>query len=76
MMKQLDNAFIATMEMVILLGDNHLRVVRLLRECIGIAKSAYWLDLISGEDYTCIYRSISDSVSLSCISLYLRASCP
>lgn len=72
MIKQLDNAFIATMEMVILLGDNHLRVVRLLRECIGIAKSAYWLDLISGEDYTCIYRSLSDSESRILKELYRR----
>lgn len=61
--KLLDDAFIATMEIAILFGDNHERVARLLRECIGIAKSAFWLELISDEEYTSIYKSLADSES-------------
>lgn len=61
--RELDNAFIATMEIAIMFGDNHPRVARLLRECIGVVKSAFWLDLISDEEYTNIYKSLADSES-------------
>lgn len=61
MIRQLDNAFLATMEMVLLQGDNHIRVMQYLRECVGIAKSAFWMDIITATDYIHIAKSLEET---------------
>ncbi len=61
MIRQLDDAFLATMELAMVNDGNYIRVMQYLRECIGIAKSAFWMDIINATDYIHIAKSLEET---------------